>query len=176
MTGEQVGRRLAALVACAAVAACVLPAAGAAGGGDEKRPLPPFDVLAPSGEAVQSSQVGPPGQWLLVYVAPASPASIRLLEAMRAWESPGLASRAVVVIGAPAAEAASFVQERGNEFPAVRWCADPDGSARRALRITGTPFILGVTDGQIAWSLAGVLNDPRALESVMRGWVEPKTP
>lgn len=97
MTGERVGRRLAALVACAAVAACaVLPAAGAAGG--------------------------------------------------------------------------------GNEFPAVRWFADPDGSARLALRITGTPFILGVTDGQIAWSLAGVLNDPRALESVMRGWVEPKTP
>ena len=60
------------------------------------------------------------------------------------------------------------------DYPSVRWLADPDGAAWKALRLTGTPFILGIKDSQIVWSLAGVLNDPAVLESVIRSWVEPK--
>jgi hypothetical protein len=140
----------------------------------EKRPLPAFQVVTMDGVAVASPQVGPAGQWLLIYVTPTSAASARLLGGMKQWESPDLNARTVVVIGAPVAEAAKFVKARAAEFPAVRWFADPQGAAWQALRLTGTPYILGVKDGQIAWSLAGVLNDPRALESVIRSWVEPK--
>jgi hypothetical protein len=42
--------------------------------------------------------------------------------------------------------------------------------------LTGTPCLLGVRDARIMWSLAGVLNDPKALESVIRSRVEPKKP
>ena len=140
----------------------------------EKRPLPAFQVATLDGMAVDSPQVGPAGQWLLIYVTPTSAASARLLSGMKQWETPELDARTVVVIGAPVADAARFVSARAAEFPSVRWLADPQSAAWQALRLTGTPYILGVKDGQIAWSLAGVLNDPKALESVIRSWVEPK--
>ncbi len=138
----------------------------------EQRPLPAFDVSTIEGATVSSTQVSQPGKWLLIYVTPTSAASARLLAAMKQWESPALNQRTVVVIGAPGADATRFVNERAQEFPAVRWLVDPRNEAWQALRLTGTPFVLGVNDGTIAWSLAGVLNDPKALESVIRSWVE----
>ena len=149
-------------------------AASMAAGADEKRPLPAFQVTTLEGAAVQSPQVGPAGQWLLIYVTPTSAASIRLLAGMKQWETPELSLRTVVIVGAPVADAVAFTGERGTEFPAGRWFADPQGAAWQALRLSGTPYILGMKDGQIVWSLAGVLNDPKALESVIRTWVEPK--
>lgn len=143
---------------------------------DEKRSLPAFQVATLDGAAVASSQIGPAGQSLLIYVTPTSPASARLLAAMKAWQTDAMAQRVVVVIGAPVAAAQAFVSERATEFANVRWFADPQGEAWKALRLTGTPYLLGVRDGQIAWALAGVLNDPMALESVVRSWVEPKAP
>jgi hypothetical protein len=75
-------------------------------------------------------------------------------------------------VGGPADQAASFVAGRGDQFAAVRWFADPGEAAWRAMRFTGTPSLVGVRDGQIQWTIAGVLNDPKALESVVRSWVE----
>jgi hypothetical protein len=151
-------------------------AASLAAGAAEKRPLPPFQLVTLEGASVESAQIGPAGQWLLLYVTPTSAASIRLLGGMKEWESADLDARTVVVFGSTVADAAAFVQKRAAEFPGVRWLVDPDGAARQFLRVTGTPYILGIKDGQIVWALAGVLNDPRALESVIRSWVEPKTP
>jgi hypothetical protein len=142
----------------------------------EKRPLPEFQVATLDGAIVASSQIGPAGQSLLIYVTPTSPASARLLTAMKDWQTDAMAQRVVVVIGAPVAAAQAFVSERATEFASVRWYVDPQGEAWKALRLTGTPYLLGVRDGQIAWALAGVLNDPTALESVVRSWVEPKAP
>ena len=139
----------------------------------EKRPLPEFQVATLDGAVVASAQIGPAGQSLLIYVTPTSPASARLLAAMKAWQTDAMAQRVIVVIGAPVAAAQAFVSERASEFARVRWLADPEGEAWRALRLTGTPYLLGVRHGQIAWALAGVLNDPTALESVVRSWVEP---
>jgi hypothetical protein len=166
-------RPAAARLAVATVIAVALGLAALASAA-EKRPLPAFQVATLDGVAVDSPQVGPAGQWLLIYMTPTSAASARLLSGMKQWETPELDARTVVVIGAPVADAARFVSARAAEFPAVRWLADPQGAAWQALRLTGTPYILGVKDGQIAWSLAGVLNDPKALESVIRSWVEPK--
>jgi hypothetical protein len=140
----------------------------------EKGPLPAFQVLTLDGTAVPSAQAGPAGQWLLIYVTPTSAASARLLGAMKQWESADLDARTVVIVGASVDKSAAHAQQHAADYPAVRWLVDPDGTAWKALRLTGTPYILGVRDGQIVWSLAGVLNDPRALESVIRSWVEPK--
>jgi hypothetical protein len=169
------GRALAAV--CLAVALITLSQvaatpASAAGRG----PLPAFQVLTLEGAALESAKMGPAGQWLLIYATPTSAASARLLNAMKQWESADLDARAVVVVGAALDRAAAFAQQHAADYPAVRWFADPDGAAWTALRLTGTPYILGIRDGQIVWSLAGVLNDPAALESVIRTWVEPKAP
>ena len=160
---------------CFAVAliACALGAAAPVCAG-ERGPLPAFQLLTLEGAAVESAKIGPAGQWLLIYTTPTSAASARLLAAMKQWESPGLNARTVVVVGTAVDQAAAFVQRHVADYPSVRWLADPDGAAWKALRLTGTPFILGIKDSQIVWSLAGVLNDPAVLESVIRSWVEPK--
>ena len=173
MTATRSTGRMAAALRSAAAAALVAALGMAAVGAVEKGPLPAFQVAALDGAAVASSQMGPSGQWLLVYVTPTSAASARLLGGMKAWETPALDLRTVVVVGAPVADTAAFARERAAEFPAVRWFADPEGAAWKALRLTGTPYILGIRNGQVVWSLAGVLNDPKALESVVRSWVEP---
>jgi hypothetical protein len=139
----------------------------------ERRPLPAFQVVSLDGAAVSADQIGAPGQWLAIYVTPTSAASARLLAAMKAWESPATAERVVVLVGAQLPATKDFAAQHSHEFPAVRWFADPQGAAWKALRLTGTPYLLGVRDGVIMWSLAGVLNDPKALESVIRSWIEP---
>ena len=156
-----------ALIACALGAAAPVRAV-------ERGPLPAFQLLTLERAAVESAKIGPAGQWLLIYTTPTSAASARLLAAMKQWESPGLDARTVVVVGAAVDKAAEFAQQHAADYPAVRWFADPDGAAWKALRLTGTPFIVGIRDNQIVWSLAGVLNDPAVLESVIRSWVEPK--
>ena len=45
-------------------------------------------------------------------------------------------------------------------------------SLQRALDLRGTPVLIGVERGEINWTIGGVLNDPGALESVVRKWVE----
>jgi hypothetical protein len=41
-----------------------------------------------------------------------------------------------------------------------------------ALRLTGTPVLVGVKQGMIQWAISGVLNDPAALESAVKTWVD----
>ncbi len=52
------------------------------------------------------------------------------------------------------------------------WYADSQMQAWQALQLHGTPVLVGVSKGQIAWTLAGVLSKPESLESVVRTWVE----
>jgi hypothetical protein len=53
---------------------------------------------------------------------------------MKAWESPAMAQRVVVLVGAPLQATQTFVAERAHEFPGVRSFADPKGEAWKALR------------------------------------------
>jgi hypothetical protein len=163
-------------IGCVILSALLTLVLGGTAAASEQRPLPVFQVVSLDGAAVMSAQVGVAGQWLMVYVTPTSAVSARLLVAMKGWESAAMAQRVVVFVGAPVGEAQAFVTGRGHEFPGVRWFADPQGEAWKALRLTGTPYVLGVRDGRIMWSLAGVLNDPKSLESVIRSWIEPKRP
>ena len=48
---------------------------------------------------------------------------------------------------------------------------DREGGGYRALRLTGMPELIGVREGQMMWSVAGVLNDAATVESVVRTWV-----
>lgn len=156
----------------AAVAAAVV-VTGATLAAIEQRPLPAFEVVNAAGEVASSATMGPGGKWILVYVAPECRSCQRLFTAMEEWNSAPLNAATVVLVQGDHAIARGYAADR---LPAAvvgtRWFADANGAARRALALTGTPVIIGMQDQQIKWALAGVLNDPAALESALRTWVE----
>lgn len=152
-----------------ALLVCVASVHGIA---SEKRPLPEFQVTTLEGATATGASLGQPGQWLIIYVAADSAPSARLVKALKGWQSPALSERTVVVVGGAVADARRFVAQQAEAAPSVRWMANPTSSAWKALRLSGTPTLVGVRDGRIEWVLAGVLNDPKALESVVTSWVQ----
>lgn len=139
----------------------------------EKRPLPDVAVTAADGSRVSLPALTAEGHWLVMVVATDSTPSARLVSALKEWQAevPHLADRAVLVFTGPGDRTQQFVAARGDEMPAARWFVDADGSAATALRVTGTPAIIGVADGRIEWVLAGVLNDPKTFQKALTGWV-----
>lgn len=137
------------------------------------RPLPEFRVAAGDGQEVLSTALSGENQWLLIYVSPDSPSSRRLVTALKDWQSASLIGRTVLVVRAPAAEAQAWAKKNvPAELEGLRVFADVRAEAWSALELQGTPVLLGIEKERIAWRLAGVLNKPGALESVVRTWVE----
>lgn len=138
----------------------------------ERRAVPSFSVTRVDGTSVDSAQLTAETQYVLLYVRPDCRPCDRLLALVKSAKSPQLASRMVVVVNGDANAAARYV---GRQIPAdagpVTWYADTDGGGYRALRLTGMPALIGVKDGQMMWSIAGVLNDAETVESVVRTWV-----
>jgi len=138
----------------------------------EQRPLPVFHVTTADGSLVSSAQFNPSGQWLLIYVAPGSPSCDRLLVALKGWVSPNLLERTVIVVGGSTDGAQAYLAKAlPPEVGAIAWYADPQDEAWAALRLTGAPVLVGVKEKTIQWSISGVLNDPKVLESAVRTWV-----
>lgn len=155
-----------------ALALALLIGSGVDALASEKRPLPEFSVTTLEGAVVPVASLGMQGQWLIVYVGPDSAPSGRLLQAMKAWEaSATIAQRSLVVVGGEADSARQLIAKLADDAPAVRWVTDPTQAAWKALRLSGTPTIVGVRDGRVEWALAGVLNNPATLESVVTSWV-----
>ena len=139
----------------------------------EKRPLPPFTVMLPDGTAADSRQLTAEPQYVLLYVKPDCRPCDRLLALVRNAKSPQFASRVIVIVHGEAAPAAAYVARQANSSEAapLAWYADPQGAGYRALRLSGMPELIGVKDGQVMWSVAGVLNDAATVESIVRTWV-----
>ena len=155
-----------------AVIAVVIALVARRAGAIERRPFPAFQLAALDGAAVASPQLAVDGQWLFVYVAPGCASCDRLLASFKAWQTSDLLARTVIVVGGTTDGAAAYLgASLPPEVSAIRSYADPLGSAWTALELTGTPMIIGVKDGTIRWSISGVLNDPRALESAVKTWV-----
>lgn len=157
----------------AMVLAAAIVAAGATLAAIEQRPMPAFEIVNAAGEATTSATMGQGGKWLLVYVTPDCRSCQRLFTAMEEWNSAPLNAATVVLVQGDHASVRSYAADR---LPAsvvgARWFADVGGAGRRALALTGSPVVIGMQDQQIKWALAGVLNDPSALESALRTWVE----
>ena len=153
--------------------ALLLIAATASLAGAERRPLPAFTVTSPAGAAVTSGALSGQERWVLLYVSPDCRSCDRLLASLKEWQSPQLTSRTVVIVRGPSAAAAAYVAEHlPAEVGAIAWYADERSEAWQAFGLKGTPVLIGVERGEIDWTIAGVLNDPKALESVVRKWVE----
>ena len=138
----------------------------------ERRPLPAFRVVAPDGTVVSSSKIPVPDKWLLLYVAPGCQSCDRLLAAFKSWQSPQLVQRTVIIVGGQVASAQTYLQQAlPPEVNTIPWFADAGNEAWLALRLTGTPVLIGVNKGITEWAISGVLNDPSTLESVVKSWV-----
>ena len=140
----------------------------------EKRAMPSLTLVDATGATVTTAALSSEPQWLLIYVSPSAPAADRLIEAMKTWELGTGLRKVVFVVDGRAAEASAWAERRlpRTEENLPPRFLDPKGDARTALRVTGEPTLMGVRNGEIAWVLAGVLNDPAALDPVIRNWIK----
>jgi hypothetical protein len=165
-----------AFIVCAAVLLPTLALAQAgptrAAAAAQDRPLPDFLVQDPDGHDIASSVMAAQAKWLLIYVTPDCRPCNTLLRAMPRWRANGLSSRVVLVVSGPRPAAKQWVEKMLAPELQLTWYADPDRAAARALELSGAPVLIGVRNGAVEWQVGGVLNDPAALESVVRSWVE----
>ena len=79
----------------------------------------------------------------------------------------------IVLIRGAVTDAAAYVEKNPPRKGAtVTWFADAGDEAWQALELTGTPVLIGIEDGEMKWTIAGVLNDPKMVDSVVRTWLE----
>jgi hypothetical protein len=152
------------------VLAAVLLAGAAASAQD--RPLPEFLVQHPDGHEIASVVMSAQAKWLLIYVKPDCRPCNSLLRAMPKWNTTALPSRVVLVVAGPRTEARAWIEKMLPSDLQLTWYADPERVAATALELSGAPVLIGVRNGAVEWQVGGVLNDPAALESVVRSWVE----
>lgn len=162
-----IGRSWRSRAAMVAVCAWLVPLQVAA-----QQPLPTFQVASPDGatESIDALSIEP--QWLIVYVTPNCPACNRLLDALATWQSPAANARTVVIVSGEPVAVRSYVTNRRAAVATSRMYSDEQMQLPRALGLAGGPAIVGIRGGQVEWVLKGVLNDPDALEPVIRAWVE----
>jgi hypothetical protein len=140
----------------------------------DRRPLPAFSVATAGGVTTASSElVSRPGRWLLIYVTPGCLPCDRLLASLDSWDVVQQhAGRTVVLVADEPESLESRIRLlMPGSAAAVRLYADIDRRAASALGVTGAPVVVGIEDGLIDWTVAGVLNDPKTLETLVRTWL-----
>lgn len=139
----------------------------------DRRPLPAFSVVTPAGVPTVSTQLGGSGRWLLIYVKPHCVSCDRLLTALDTWGvlQQGAARVVVVVADSPESLEARVRPLMATSGQAVQLYADATAQAAAALGVGRAPLLIGVEDGLVDWTVAGVLNDPHAVETVVRNWL-----
>jgi hypothetical protein len=160
-------------VLLAAVIAVMVGVAAGAAFAAEARPLPSFTVVSPEGREVTASSLTTEARWVLIYLKPGGTATSRLFAALAGWQfSPESMKRLVFIVEGPVDKTAAYLaKQTASGLGDLVWYADPEGNAAQALGLTGAPALMGIRDGAIDWTLAGVLNDPAAYASVVRTWI-----
>jgi len=139
----------------------------------EEKPIPTFMVTRSDGLPVASTHLSELTQYLLMYVAPNCRSCDHLLASLQDSESPQLARHIVVIVSGDTTNAAKYIHDHvPPEVEGVVWYADTTGEAFTALRLTGTPVLIGVRHRRLIWSVSGVLNDASTVQSVIRNWVK----
>jgi hypothetical protein len=131
--------------------------------------LPAFTLVSPAGAFVSSSKLSNEARWLLIYVSTACGSCDRLLSALEQWRPTLPQGRIVVVIRGPRDGAQSYAT-RHADAAGLPWYADADEQASGALGLQHEPALIAVENGRVAWVVTGVLNDPSAVEPVIRNW------
>jgi hypothetical protein len=134
--------------------------------------MPTFDLRAPDGMRVGSVDVLGREPWILVYAIPGCGPCDELLTSLGRLRARGLFQRTVLVIGAPQEDARAYVLQRvPAKLRGVRWYADEQAEAWQALRLGGTPMLVGIRDGRVEWTLSGTMSDPESLDGLLSSWL-----
>ena len=140
----------------------------------QRRTVPEISLLDREGRQVSIKTAIGKQTVVAIYLVPKTAPSERLLEAMKAWTPPIDPRRVILVVDGQSPDAGQWLSSRlpanGEGVPLAFF--DLDGSGRAALQVSGGPTLLGIEDGEIRWDLAGVLNDPAALEGPIRAWTK----
>jgi hypothetical protein len=157
----------------AAIGAAAIMGTAATAAAQPRQPLPVFSVVDAGGAEVASANLTSQERWLLIYMSPECSPCELLMKSLRRWTSPEMLARTVIVVAGTPEGARGFIEQHaGTELAGITWYADPEGKAAAALKVKSSPALAGIRAGQINWRLAGVLNEPGALQSIVRTWVE----
>jgi hypothetical protein len=155
---------------CLMIAAIAAMSAGVRAA--ERGPLPALTLTNLAGAAVTTAQPSIEGAWLILYVQPDCGPCDQILKATSQAKHHRLAERLVVIVaGAGRAELDAIAAR----FPHLRrdaLYADPTRDVLTRLKLPGVPAAIGLRGGSMEWTLAGVLADAGAVESVLASWVK----
>lgn len=136
-------------------------------------PLPDFELKALDGRTVRSRQLTTRKKWLLIYVEPGCRSCDDVFKVFHRETPLGeLPQKVAVVVGGRTPEEIKRLAERNDWLPQGCWYADPTRRAAAALKRRGSPIVYGIRDGQIEWSLDGLVPDFEKLESILLTWTE----
>lgn len=134
--------------------------------------LPAFQLRAPDGGTVGSDALPSTGRWVLIYVVPGSAPSDRLIQSLGEDWPAADAARIVIIVGADAARARSYLADKGGAALAdATWYADPEHAAWGALGFQGTLGVAGVAESTVDWKIDGVIQDPTVTAPAVRAWL-----
>ena len=135
----------------------------------ERKPLPPFSVVARDGTETPSEALTTEGPWLLMYVQPGCTPCDAILRSIDTAEA-HVAGRLIVVVGGADAAGAARLAAGYPKLAASRWYADPDKTMGKALPLAGTPVVFGLRGRMLEWSRAGLTPSMASVKSAMTSW------
>lgn len=135
----------------------------------ERKPLPPFSVVARDGTETSSDELTTEGKWLLVYVQPGCTPCDGVLRSIDTADA-HIAERLTVVVGGANAADAARLAAGYPKLAASRWFADPERSMGKALPVAGMPVVFGLRGRMLEWSRAGLTPSIASVKSAMTSW------
>jgi hypothetical protein len=135
-------------------------------------PLPSFDLSAADGTRVSGVDLLGQQPWILVYAIPGCRPCDDLLAALGRVRSAGLLRQTILVVAASPREARAYVDRTlPTGLRRLRWYADDQAGAWRALQLAGAPMLIGIRDGRIEWGISGEVSDPESLDRLVSEWI-----
>lgn len=131
--------------------------------------LPVVTLFNTAGEQVSTEGIGKDKGLILLLVRKGNPGGDKLLSLLEKAGKPFPADRLLVVVGGGDEKMLKAISERHSKLVAT-WYRDDEDLLAIGLKLKGSPVLLGIGDGMVAWNIAGT-NDLELLEKTMRGWL-----
>jgi hypothetical protein len=136
-------------------------------------PLPVLPaMIGVDGVAPATAQLFPADpRWLIVYLRPECRPCDTLLQLVKKQDqSPALARRMVIVVGGGTTLQLQKLKAQFPTLAAARWYTANEKGMRTALKLAGSPVVLGVERRFLRWSINGIPKNPEVVRSAMVNW------
>src|SRR5262245_5995370 len=131
-------------------------------------PLPDFALTTTDGTIVRSDQLRLLNRWLLMYVHPESGHSEVVLNILRDEPPAALGPKVIVIVSGVEGGDVARMAKSYPHLGMVKWYADPKRDAYRALKLGGSPTVLGMKQSTVQWALTGTLANPARLKAILK--------